>query len=296
MKLFKNDKINKDFFEKGFALIPLFNKQQTEFLLEFYKENVELDHKKEFNNGFHLTNNLFNYHKKKQINEFLTPIYEKELNNYLEDFKIAFSGFFVKEATEESEVPAHFDWTFVDEEKSFSFNAWVCLEDSNLKNGNMRFIVGSHKFQKTLRFTPWRPHYFNEYQEKMKNYFIDVPTKAGECIVFNHSIIHSSGKNYTSNSRISTVATCYSSDAELLYFHWDYDKPNNMVEKYLMTSDAFLRMGKDQKPNKEFFNEYVNYEIRELDFEQFKKKALKFIPITHIIKNRVKNLFEKNFK
>jgi hypothetical protein len=293
LKLFKSESLNNSFFEKGVVKIQLFNKEQIERILKYYHENVELMQKSELKESFHMTSNLSDYQRKKDINDFLTPIYEFELSKHLINYKIAFSGYFVKEASENSEVPAHFDWTFVNEEEHFSFNAWVCLEESNYKNGNMQFIIGSHKFNKTLRVTPWRPHYFNEYQNEIKDYFVDVPTKAGECLIFHHSMIHSSRKNFTNKSRISTVAVAYCADAELIYCHWDEDAPTDKVEKYSMNTDAFLKMEKNQKPNEKLFKEYMEYDIKDLSFDQFKNNAIKHISYSTIIKNRLKNKIYK---
>jgi ectoine hydroxylase-related dioxygenase (phytanoyl-CoA dioxygenase family) len=61
----------------------------------------------------------------------------------------------VKEKNPVSVVPPHQDWSFTDEDQGFiSATVWTALVDTDMNNGAMGVIVGSHKFFNHHRASP----------------------------------------------------------------------------------------------------------------------------------------------
>lgn len=291
MRILQDISLNNQLLDKGFVKISLLNKSQISELSSFYKEEIEIRQKKATQEFFHTTSMTHNPEIIQKVNSFLREILTPELNKHLYNYNFATLNFFVKEPSLKSYGSPHLDWTYVDESRYLSFNVWVCLEDANSENGNMQFLQGSHKFNNTLRVNPWRPHYFNEYLEKIPEYLIDVPTKAGECLIFPHSIIHASRINTSGESRVSCVATVFPKDAELLHFHWPPDAPGDKIEKYRITPQSLIEMNKGQRPPHSDFIEFVTYDIKDIPYNDFKKLCRKNTPYRYILKNKLRSFF-----
>lgn len=274
---FHDEKLNNTFHEKGYVKFQLFNKQELEELNNFYKQ-IEKEHTQEGRN-FHTTLNSSNESLIKRVNEFILPYYNRNLPKILKNYKHTIAGFLVKDGGENTEMCVHQDWTYVDEEKHSSFNIWVSLDDTNSFNGNLCFIPGSHKFIKSLRGSPNNPLYFEKYLHTAEKYLIDIPTKAGECIVFNQALIHASRGNRSKKARIATILSAYSKDADMLHFYFPKNSNFKKVERYKFSVNSMLEMKKDERPTNVELIDIINYKQIELDEKEFIKFCRKNISI-----------------
>lgn len=293
MKILRDVSLNNQLLDKGFVKISLLNNTQISELKTFYKEVVEKRQRQSVQESFHITSMTFDSDLILEVNTYLKKTLTPELDKHLYNYDYATLNFFVKESSKESYGSPHVDWTYVDESISTSHNVWVCLEDANYKNGNMQFLQGSHQFNKTLRVNPWRPHYFDQYLDEISNYLIDVPTKAGECIIFPHSIIHSSRVNTSGKSRVSCVATIFEKNSELLHYHWPYGAPKDKIEKLRITPQSLVEMKKGERPPLSELIEYVTYDVKDISYKEFENLCKKSTPLKYILKNKFRGFLKK---
>ncbi|MCO5233293.1 MAG: phytanoyl-CoA dioxygenase family protein [Chitinophagales bacterium] len=287
-QLILDEKLNKDFFEKGFAKFQLFSEEQVDKLRGFYFQHAFVQKKEGV--YFNTTSNSGDIDLVKKTSQYLLDNYFRpELKKHLCNFQLTLSNYLVKESGKDSAVSAHQDWLLVDESKHVSFNCWVCLEDANYNTGNMQFIPGSHRFQNNIRVAH-TDRFFDRIATNISNYMIDIPTKAGECVVFSHAIVHASRKNKSGHPRIAVVAGGYTDGADLLFYYRE-NKEQELVEKYLIQTEDLLNMQPNERPQNGKLIEELVADIYYPSDKEFKEMCLQQINPSYILRNKLINFF-----
>lgn len=188
--------------EAGYVVTPLLGADQVaelkEIFLGFHAKKI---------GGFHATmyhpgeaNRILAY-------ESVRRVIEPLLNKLLLNYRVCIGNFMVKEPQdEESLMPMHQDWSFVDEPEQMAVHVWIPLVDVTPENGCLAVIPGTHLFSDAIR-----PHADDiPYRELMPllqaHYAKELSMKAGEAIIYDGRLIHGSRPNRTGERRLSTSA------------------------------------------------------------------------------------------
>lgn len=284
-----NKELNNKLYKDGFVKFKLFDNDEVKAISDFYI-SVKNEHNVK-DTLFHTTLNTSNAELIYKINDFLSPIFEKRLKEHLKSLNQTIIGFLVKSKGPNSAVTIHQDWNYVDEEKFNSFSVWVSLQDTNILNGCMQIIPGSHKFYKTIRTSPNNPEYFHDYKAKAADYLIDVPTKLGECLIFNQSIIHASRKNLSKEDRVSCILGVFPKEAKMLHYYSPTDEPLAKIEQYEINKESMIYMKKDQRPPHSKFIKYVSYVKPIVSEKEFVEKCKNVTSVYSVMKNKIVNHF-----
>jgi len=286
-RLFKDEALNRQFVEDGYTRFRLFDDRQIEELKQYYEEVARVQQAQ--GAAFHTTSNSGDTDLVRKVSNHLKINYfEKELSRYLCNYKLTISNYLVKESTPDSAVSAHQDWLLVDETRYASFNGWVCLEDADYTTGNMQFIPGSHRFQQSVRVAG-QDRFFDRGKKHISDYMVDVPTKAGECIVFNHAVIHASRRNRSGHKRVAVVVGGLHADADLLFYY--KEKDSETIEKYRIDVDVILDMKPLQRPPRGELLGHVRPDVGYLSARELKTLCSARIGKWHVLRNKLVNLF-----
>lgn len=114
-------------------------------------------------------------------------------------------GFVTKAHPETGTMPPHQDWTFVDEDVSSSLNVWIPLVDVDDRNGALSLLPGGHRMPFTVRGTD-TPNPFRAVEEAVAAQMVELPMRAGDVLVHDHRVLHSSPPNRRRRPRV--VAGC----------------------------------------------------------------------------------------
>lgn len=259
--------------KKGYVKFPLFDKEEINIIKNFYLL-VEKEHKNP-NTLFDTTLNTSNRNLIEKTHQFLLPIFEKKLNQYVTNLNFTLAGFLVKHPGEKSAVTIHQDWNYVDESKFSSYSFWVSLDDVSVFNGCMQFIPNSQKFYPSLRVSPDIPDYFDKFKEKAADYLVDVPSKAGECVMFDQALIHASRRNHGKKPRVACILGSYPQEADLLHHYLPEENNLNAIEQYKISVESMISMKKNQRPPFSELLGHVSYtppKITEKEFINFCKE------------------------
>jgi hypothetical protein len=117
----------------------------------------------------------------------------------------------------------HQDWTCVDEAAGqCSFQVWVALQPTDEENGHMLVLPGSHRLDRRPRGTgvgvPLAPE-MAALETEARKALVPVPLRAGEALIFQLGLVHTSTSNRSSEARLAAVATMRHEQASLVYFH-----------------------------------------------------------------------------
>jgi ectoine hydroxylase-related dioxygenase (phytanoyl-CoA dioxygenase family) len=221
-------KLEKD----GFVLVPFLNSTQVEQLKNIYsKIDVKTDQL------FWSSSFLASNEQKRQISEEVGACLQSSVGEILSDHKPLGSTFLTKFPGQYSEMPIHQDWTVVDETQYGSYTIWVALTDTTAENGALQVIPGSHRLSNALR-SPSLPVSFENLRTELRAYLKMLPMKAGEALIFNHALLHSSPANTSADPRVAVTFGFVPKEASLCMY---YAAENGKVTKYNMPEDMFIR-------------------------------------------------------
>ena len=93
-----------------------------------------------------------------------------------------------------------------DRSSMFQLTLWVAVDDATSENGCLRFVVGSHRHIRPIRFGGEEGFYkarFSLEFDRRAGEAVEVPVRAGQFIIFTERCIHGSGPNVTDRHRLA---------------------------------------------------------------------------------------------
>ena len=239
--IFIDSQIEANFRREGYVLLPAIDKQNLQELSRFFKENDNPSL-----TGFQSSHFLKDRDLKRAIHQEIVKAYSPRLNEAIEHYQMVFGNFMVKYPGENSIMPLHADWTYVNEEKEVSLGIWSPLVDTDDNNGKIGVVPKSHLFKKHKR-GPQIPSLFNEHNEYIiDNYGKKLSLKAGEVLVYDHRLLHFSGPNQSSNVRPAINLVMCPKQSNI--YHYAKHGANKSITMY-------------QVEDLSFFMDYEHFEI-----------------------------------
>jgi ectoine hydroxylase-related dioxygenase (phytanoyl-CoA dioxygenase family) len=239
--LFKNKETQANFDRDGYVKVPVLEAAAVKELLDFY-ESVKF--KDEVGMGFHISMDQVDKGLVKRILDKLFEVALPRLEPIFDGAKPFVGSFVIKEPNPTSIVPVHQDWSFVeDEERHCSVTCWVALVDTNMDNGAMGVIKGSHNYFKNLRPSPSPqvPSPISEHMFTIFPYLHLIEMKAGEALIFDNRTFHGSPPNTTAHTRVAFGIGFTHSDAKLVHYYLKPDGKKDTVLKYDIDESFFLK-------------------------------------------------------
>jgi hypothetical protein len=224
--VFKNKAFAYELQELGVVKIPFLSDTELSELNQFYNNEHPTGQPPTMYDGIHMTTwhkNLdYKLHIKSQLKKIIDPACERVFVNY----RAISQQFIVKLQGNETTFPIHQDWAIVDENKYFSLNLWIPLQDVDEKNGSMYIVRGSHKINKKIRGAGILFPNYHQYLDFLKPQMIQFDVKAGEALIFYHSTIHGSPYNQCENARKVVQVSVLPKEAPIqIYFQSEKDSP-----------------------------------------------------------------------
>lgn len=247
--IFLKKDLQNRFATKGYCTFKLFDSSEVDEVLSKYSFFAEEHNAGISGSKFHGTGWLQSLEKRLEINNCLLPIIDKAARSFFKNYKIIGSGFLQKEFGEDSAVPLHQDWTYVDESRFYSMNIWVALEDTTIQNGAMYVIPYSHRvFSGYLRPSPNYPVPFKDIKPFLSIFKVPITLKKGECICFNNALLHGSFPNLKDSKRLALVATILPISATLVH-HYSFNQtlPEEVTE-FSISNESFLKIERGLPP------------------------------------------------
>lgn len=232
---FLDSKKEEEFHNLGFTTLQILDSIsiiKLTNLFHYYNENKE---------GFFPTTYSEKNIDRKKISKEIIEILDPFLQKNLKDFKIFAGSFITKYPDKNSELGIHQDMTLVDESKFIGVNIWIPLCEINERNGAVHILPKSNRLIPTYRNASI-PNIYDQYSDLIKEYTKPVFLKAGEALIFDHSIIHYSPSNFSNSIRLAvnvfisnkeaTIRTCHldtkNNDGKVLI----YEQEDNFIVEY----------------------------------------------------------------
>jgi ectoine hydroxylase-related dioxygenase (phytanoyl-CoA dioxygenase family) len=237
------DKTKQEFFEKeGFAVFPLLGEEEITQLKTLY-ESKKITDEKGF--GFHVSMDNADKDMCREIRDKVWALTLPRLSEHLQDFKPFVASYVIKEVNPKGVVPAHQDWSFADREEDgySSITCWIALVDTNLDNGELGVIRGSHKFMQNHRPSPspQSPVPLSEHMFSIFPYLHTIDMKAGEVLMFDNRTFHASPPNVSGAVRLAVGVGVTQKDAQLIHYNMKPDGTFKTILRYNVDEDFYLK-------------------------------------------------------
>lgn len=232
--------------EKGYVKIPLLDKAMlkelnadTETLLTLLGDKYP---KKEFLSTGRIEDSEIRVFSTKSIRK-IHPILQEVFNRQHFDF---ISGIHLLKPTgATSSLNPHQDSALIEEENYNAAYVWIPLIDTDAKNGGLFVLPYSHLLdipQRSLSVA-WP---LMKFEKLLWKFMVPLEVKAGEAIVFDSNLIHSSSPNTGENIRVAINYFIKPKEAKYLHFFTNHE--NKKVEVYHVDPDFYYTCNILERP------------------------------------------------
>lgn len=291
---FFNDKSIQKKFQKN-GIVEAFKISQIDVnkLLAIYNKyhsNLEDEYLHKFHVGIHSADEEYKKNLHESIKLVLDPYYQNIFKNYR---RLTYTVI-IKGTGYNSILPLHQDWSLVNESMNSSATVWLTLCDSNIENGAIFAIPGSHKFINTPRAGSISGR-VEHLHEKLLHLMKPYPCKAGTILVFDPRLFHYSPSNHTKEPRITVINSIVPESAILTLYYQEKNEPLNPLELYEVPDDFHLRFNNFVEEQHDFKPQGKKIgELRSLRLEKVRLKDFLWWYKKERIKLKIENFF--NFK
>lgn len=202
----------------GYVVVPLIDEHGVERLLKAYSELgvAPGDPQRACVDTFH----CFDAEYKQAVHEEVESVIGPAVQEIFDRYKSLSFCYIQKWPGERSAFGLHQDISVVDETQYRSVEVWCALHDTDEVNGQLWVVPGSHRWnpEYVRGIHNFPPAYRNLEERILRRHSIPVPVKAGEAVIFCHSLVHFSYQNRSDSYRL--VAATDMIPVEARHLHW----------------------------------------------------------------------------
>ncbi|HWB62930.1 MAG TPA: phytanoyl-CoA dioxygenase family protein [Chitinophagales bacterium] len=262
--LLNNQQFDKEFAEKGYLVIDFLSPVEVEACRALFNE-LDPHVESAFYSSIDSTDLTYREKVHHKLEELLQPKVDKLFNQ----MKVLVYTFIVKRPGEKSMVNLHLDDIHTNQEKFTAINFWFPLIDTNIQNGCLHVLPYSHKLPYVQRAfgLDFRYNYiWNDIAPLMKPIF----STAGQAIIYNDRLIHSSPANLSGAIRPAVVFGLIPEEAPMEAAIKHKDLNTDEIEYFSVDRDFWLEFGKLDNAGSKYKSLAVEKIVEpDLSFQQF---------------------------
>lgn len=231
VKILKDLDRNQQLLQEGYVIIPFLNEKEIQDLTHYFKE-----HHSKAPKGLYATAHVADTTFRNKMNNKIYEVFQRANQETFSEDVLALGGtFMVKTPGPEGKLIPHQDWSIVDETRFRSFNIWVPLVDTNVKNGSLQVLENSHTMVDVFR-GPNTPSAFDQVYDEVWPQMKTLEVSAGSAVVYDHRLLHASEENKSNEDRLVVVYGIIPKQAEMRYYYVN----DNMLEEYRCNPNFFM--------------------------------------------------------
>ncbi len=223
----------------GFCTLPLIDGEAAKTLRHVFSSMFGLDRE-----GF-LSTVMQPASLRRAAHNQILPQVAPALGRHLSNHRIAMCSFVARyPGSDQSDLPLHQDWSFVDERCARSMSVWIPLQAVDRTNGCMTIVPASHRHAQPARGIGSGFRY-RELEPRLRaRHLVDQPLARGEAILFDHRLIHGSRSNLGSSPRLAVGIVLVPSQLPLTMGipRGDGDYAFSRVEDDFLLDEDFVAM------------------------------------------------------
>jgi ectoine hydroxylase-related dioxygenase (phytanoyl-CoA dioxygenase family) len=227
--------------------------------------------------------------KRNEIFEKLSPVFQRTINEFLQNYKIIRIAVFDKLPGGDG-IRIHQHANLVDESKYRSLAIWIPLTETKVDMGTLHVAKGSHLFTNFIRsYDDYFTVFENVSARVMKRYSIPLSLTAGQAVIFDDRLIHWSPPNISSRIRTAIQLEMVPQEAELAIY---YRANEQELLKYAIDEKTYrvTAMATEKPDNLKFIGKLNQSNVR-YGNRQFVKMMQAVNPETKFKSNFFERLF-----
>jgi len=232
--IFKDEKQQRIFEEKGYVTIPLLPSKDIEFLInEVQTMKPDDNYTGRNQSGLHFSCLDENAQYRWETYHLISKIFTPYVNNLFKDSRIIAANCVVKSPGKgylyhHQHPPINFHIS-----DCIALNLWCPLVDTNELNGAIQVLENSHKtFSNFISISSTFSFEKAEFVKIIEKSSKIIPLKAGECIIFDQRLVHGSGTNHTNQTRFAVQMFIIQNNDKPAFYYADSSKNNSWVEVF----------------------------------------------------------------
>jgi cytochrome P450 len=218
--------------KKGYILLSSFlDKKTIKEILDYY-EAIGLNAEKTQPNYLYAKPDL-----SKEISEKIKTLIQSEFDEEFASGNLLGGVFMVKKPGKHKEVDFHQDWSLVDESEHISYNLWCPLVDTEVESGALMIIDKSDMAGLPYRSSTFPPLEV-KHEKKYDRFIKKFSLKAGDAILYKHSMFHGSDNNQSNFDRIAIACGVIPEDVPFVYQNWN--STTSTIDTYEVDRDFYI--------------------------------------------------------
>jgi hypothetical protein len=267
--IFRNPVLEKEFERDGYVVVDFLNTPQVQRLLAVWDEAPKELGALAFSSTVFSPNLAY----RREIFEKVFEVFAPATAALLDDYRLCTCGFVTKQPRNEAGVvELHQDPSVVDESRFVGVAIWCPLVDVDARNGCLRIVPGSHRFNRGQREAMNIDFPYPQLLECLEqNYLTEVPMKAGQAFVYTQTLFHSSPPNLSDRERVVAGGLAIPDASSLRFFLRDEQNHPGMLAAYEVSDDFYIEYRLGSQPDESLRIGFVKDEHEALTEERLRE-------------------------
>lgn len=242
--IFPDQDKQRAFMERGYIRQPMLAGEEVAYILRELgslrpNDGFAPDGFEQYNFTYHCSFLDTNIEYKQAAFELMCEVFAPRIAEALVGYEIFNCNFYVKPPGT-GEFQIHQNWPALPDINDTTVTVWCPLTDTNPVNGTIHVVEGSHKIVPDIAALNCLP-YFNDFQSALiEKHLEPISIRAGECLIFDDSLIHWSSRNTSDLPRYAIQILCAPVDETPVYYHIDRDGPQTHFELFEIDKSFFI--------------------------------------------------------
>ena len=282
----KDESLERKLAEEGYVVVPFLNEEQVQHLKRVFNDAHPTE-----TIPFYATAHHQDSEFRKVMSAAISKVLKPHTEKIFEECDLLGASFISKSKDDASLLQPHQDWNIVDENKFHSFNLWIPLVDLTKENGAIEVLPKSHSWIRGYRHSSIDCAYrkvHNLVWDNMQPLYL----KAGEALIYDHSLLHASKANRTDEKRIACASGVMPSEAQM-FFYWNN---NGTIEQYESNTEFFMTQNIFEGPNGLSKVAELGYDFPTVEEQQFYRFIEKEPPVKEASRTEVSESQEEESK
>lgn len=180
---------------------------------------------------------------KRELDALMREVFATRLATVLDCYRLLTSNLYAK-APGAGRLEIHQNWPTTADIRETSFTVWCPFTDVSPGNGTIQLVPGSHKILPDISTVSAEKYFIDFYDGLIERWLQPVSLRAGECLVFDDSLIHWSDHNGSDDFRWC-VQVVFSPEESLPVIYW-FDDAAGRFEVFEVDPGFYVENGIDQ--------------------------------------------------
>lgn len=262
----RDESLNDELQRVGWVVVPGATPDEVEAVLDIYRT-----YDSGIDSGYYATIFSASNQFKATIDAAVRRVLWPRIDELLADHRPLVGAMMIKPAEGHSVVPAHQDWSVIDESRGGGggLTCWWPLTPIGEAEGRMRALPGSHRYFRHLRGSPSFPTMFDDIAEEVVDeLMVDIDVAVGEVLIMDGRVLHMTPQN--SSGRDRPVAYISAAPIEEPATHY-YFPDHRTVEGYHVEPEFFTRFHIGDRPPGQPFMRRTDYSVDQLSMAEVRR-------------------------